>query len=131
MCLWELYRQLWAVHKPGPTYGLRQPNDVIVDTMCKAVCVINQIDDAAIVADKLSARSENKIDNMERIEIAIAKHGKAAKPDVIIKEAQINRQSGRQLLRKLEDEGKYSGFARDLADRYKSTTQKRFSVPER
>lgn len=46
--LWELCRQLCAVRNPGPPWGQRQPREVIEETMCRALGLIDRITDAAM-----------------------------------------------------------------------------------
>jgi hypothetical protein len=59
-----------------------------------------------------------KADARAKIEQAIEDLGKEAKPDQVIKAAGVGHQPGRKILRALEDEGRYSGFARAKPVRY-------------
>jgi hypothetical protein len=48
----------------------------------------------------------------KRMRKAIREHKKDTKPEILIKHAEINKQRGRDALRRLESLGEYSGFSR-------------------
>lgn len=66
----------------------------------------------------LVAIGENIDAELDALRAAIRTHGSDAKPGIIIKTAQIGNQRGRSLLRRLEGQGEYRGFARATPGRY-------------
>lgn len=116
-CLWDLYRQLGARYHPDGPYGIDQPDDVINDTKSQVSYAIERIEDAAVIAHRLSNKGSPEI--RDSLHKAIKKLGKEAKADNIIKEAKVNNRKGRSELRILQREGEYSGFQRDTPGRYK------------